>query len=215
MRGQPLSAVPVREAAPLTDSPVDYARSLRHGWWIVALSVAAALAAAAVFTWSQRPRFRASTTLAVAPTSEVKEAADILRSLDTLERRSVIATFARIPTSSAAREAVAGRVGLGPRLDGYEISASVLPNTNILKIDVEGPDPEQAAAVANAAAEVTRQEVRALYRIFTTRTLTAARASRRPFHPDPWRNHVVAALLGLSVGLLAALARDRLRPASR
>lgn len=191
-----------------------YGRALRRGWWIVTLASLAALGAAAIVTARQSPVYRSSATLVVVPSPGVEDTTDILRSLETLERRSVIATFARIPSAPATREAVARRLGLDPALRGWRIEASVLPNTNIIKIDAEGPEPARAAAVANGAAEVTRAEVGALYRIFTTRSLTEATPSSRPIHPDPWRNYVVGGLLGLFVGVVAALAGERLRPAA-
>ena len=126
----------------------------------------------------------------------------------------MIATFARIPSTTQARAAVAQRLGQTGRLDRYRIEAAVLPNTNILKIDVEGPEPGTTAAAANAAAELIHDEVRSLYRIYTTRVLSAAVPPSRPIHPDPKRNYVVAGLLGLLAGLVAALAVERLRPAS-
>lgn len=181
---------------------------------MVALTVAVALIAAAVFTAREQPVYRASATVVVAPNETVEGVADVLRSLETLERRSVIATFARIPSAPQAREAVARRLGLADELKGYRIEAAVLPNTNILKIDVEGPDASRAAAAANAAAEVVNDEVRSMYRIFTTRTLSTAAPPSRPYHPDPRRNYIVAGLLGLLLGLVAAAAAERLRPAA-
>lgn len=194
--------------------PRGYGDSLRRGWWIVALAAAAALGTAAIVTTRQSPVYRSSATLVVVPSPGVEDTTDILRSLETLERRSVIATFARIPSTPGARAAVARRLGLGPALDGYRIEASVLPNTNIIKIDVEGSQAARAAAVANAAAEVTRAEVGSLYRIFTTRSLAEATPSPRPIHPDPRRNYVVGGLLGLFVGVVAALVVERLRSAA-
>jgi uncharacterized protein involved in exopolysaccharide biosynthesis len=181
----------------------DAVRALRAGWWMVLLSVAVAMAVSALLTARERPLYRASASLVVAPTSTVDNTADILRSLDTLERRSVIATFARIPGSLEARRAVSAALGLP--LEEWRIEGSVMPNTNIIRIDAEGPDRARVADVANAAAEATRQEARALYRIFTMRTMAQAVPPARPAHPDLRRNLVVAAALGLLVGVLAAL----------
>lgn len=147
----------------------------------------ATAAAVAAYALAPRPRrrYHATTTAVVIPTPEVEGAADILRSLETLERRSVIATFARIPATAEAL-AVAAR-GLG-RAAGdfraYKVDASVLPETNILRIDVEGPDAGAASALANALAAATKQEIRSLYRIFTLRTLTRAAAPPRRSTPD-------------------------------
>ena len=191
-----------------------YARALRAGWWIILLALAASLGAAALFTAREEPVYRASATVVVAPNESVEVVGDVLRSLETLERRSVIATFARIPGTAQARSAVAQRLGATGDLKGYRIEAAVLPNTNILKIDVEGPDAGTTAAAANAAADLIHDEVRSLYRIYTTRVLSPAAAPSRPVHPDPRRNYVVAGLLGLLAGLVAALAVERLRPAA-
>jgi capsular polysaccharide biosynthesis protein len=190
------------------------AHALRREWWVVTLALVVSLATAAFFTASQERMYRASATIVVAPHESVAETADVLRSLETLERRSVIATFARIPGAPEARAATARRLGDAGGLSGFSIEASVLPNTNILKIDVQGPDPQRVAAVANAAAEVTRHEVRALYRIFTARTLSHAVPPSRPVHPDPRRNYVVAALLGVLLGVVLVLALDSLRRGS-
>lgn len=189
-----------------------YLEALRRRWWIVVLATAISLGAAAVVTSRQSPVYRASATVVVAPTTSVEAVGDILRTLETLERRTVIATFARIPASPQVRTAVAEKLKL-ESLRGLRIEGAVVPSTNILRIDVEGAEAGRVAAVANAAAEVTRDEVRALYRTFTTRTLSEASVPSRPVFPDPRRNAVVASLLGLFVGAVAALAASR-RPAS-
>lgn len=184
--------------------------ALRSRWWLVLLALAAAIGASALATARQRPLYRASTSLVVAPNTSIDAPADILRSLETLERRSIIATFARIPGSREAQQAAAAQVGLAS-LDGWRVEGSVLPNTNILRIDAEGPDAARVAQVANAAAEATRQEARALYRIFTMRVLAEATPPTRPALPDWRRNLLVAAAIGLLLGVLGAYGAQRLR----
>ena len=201
----PLVMRPQRGALPEIGS------ALRSRWWLVLLSVAGALGASALATARQQPLYRASASLVLAPTTDVDAPADILRSLETLERRSIIATFARIPGSQEAQRAVAAQLGL-PNLEGWRVEGSVLPNTNILRIDAEGPDAARVAQVANAAAEATRQEARALYRIFTMRNLDQATPPTRPAVPDWRRNLLVAAAIGLLVGVLGAYGAERLRP---
>ncbi|HSD30053.1 MAG TPA: hypothetical protein VLL75_22325 [Vicinamibacteria bacterium] len=189
-----------------------YGRIVRQDGWIAALAVVAALVASAIVTARQERVFRASTTLVVTPTSEVEGAGDILRSLETLERRSVIATFARIPSTPGARAAAAERLARQPsELRDYRVEGSVLPSTNILKIDVEGPDGDLAASLANALATATKDEVRNLYRIFTLKVLAEAAAPSRPVRPDPRRNYVVAAICGLLLGVAAAVVAERWR----
>lgn len=150
----------------------------------------------------------------VAPNTDIQGTGDILRTLETLERRTVIATFARVPASAETRVAAALHLGRAEKdLLPYRVEASILPSTNIIKIDVEGPDAGGVAAVANAVAAVTRDEVRRMYRIFTLRPLAAATAPARPIRPEPGRNYVVAGILGLFLGVLAMFLLERLRAA--
>lgn len=188
-----------------------YRRALTRRWWVILLALLLAVGAAAWATSRQRPVYRATTTMAVIPNSEVTGTEDVLRSLDTLERRTVVATFARIPSAAETRVDAARRMGVDSRaIRSYQIRASVLPNTNIIKLDAEGPDRRRVAALANAAAAVTRREARHMYRIYTMHPLEKAVPARRPIYPTPARNYLVAGMLGLFLGAAAAILLERL-----
>ncbi len=183
---------------------------LRRGWWLGLAVLVLSLAAAAFFTSRQDPVFRASAMMVVMPGEDVAEATELMRALDTLERRTVLATFARIPMAHETRAAVAERLARDPaELRGVRISAGVVPSTNILRVDVDGSDPDLVAAVADAAAEHMRAEAAVIYRVFSMRELAAARRPDRPIHPDPHRNLMIAAILGLFGAALSIFAFDR------
>ena len=184
---------------------------LRRRWWLPLITMGAAVGVAWIWT-SRAPRiYQSSSTLVVVPSSDVKETSDVLRSLETLERRSVIATFARIPGTAETREAIRTTLALQREAVGaYRLNGSVLPNTNAIRVEAEGPDPQLAARIANAAAEITAREASALYRIYSMRQLAAAVPAHRPVRPEPIRNALAAAILGLFIGALAALAFDYL-----
>lgn len=191
---------------------IEYAVALRRGWWLIVLLVIIALAATMWFTSRQRPVYEASAMLVVAPSAETTESGDIVRGLDTLERRTVVATFARIPTTREARSEIAETLGVGEKaLRGVRIHGSVVPNTNIIRISAEGPTSEMVAAAANGAAELTARKAKSLYRIYSLHPLEAATEPRRADYPDPQRNLLVGGLLGLVLGIAATLALDRLR----
>ena len=181
--------------------------ALRRGWWLIPFAIAIALILAAVMTSRQRPTYRSSTTLIVVPAPETRDTGDILKSLETLERRTVVATFARIPSAPETRDAAGKSLSIGGEaLRRYRIEGGVVPNTNIIRIDAEGPDADVTASLANAAAAVTNAQARALYRIYTMRMLARAVPEPRPIHPDVRRNYLVALVLGGMVGFLAAIA---------
>lgn len=191
---------------------IDYGGALRRYWPLAAAVLAASLLVTAVVTALQTPRYESSAQLVVAPAPSATDTSDIVRALETLERRTVVATFARIPSSEEARRAVNNTLKLSSaEARKFRTRGSVVPNTNIIRIDAEGPDPEVAAAMANAAAELTARQAESLYRVYALRFLAHATPPRSPVHPDRQRNFLVGAALGVFFGVVAALAAERLR----
>lgn len=190
---------------------VTVSRAFLKRWWVTVLVVGAALTMGAVLTSRETPRYRTSALLVVVPNSRAESNTDILRSLETLERRTVVATFAKIAAARETRDGAAQRLQLEPgELSSYSVSAAVLPNTNMIRIDVAGPDRERVAEVANAAAAHVRRKGRSLYRIFSLLIVGQAEPAYRPYHPDPRRNLIAAGLIGLFLGIIAAYATEAL-----
>jgi capsular polysaccharide biosynthesis protein len=182
-------------------------------WWLLPAAVVVAVAVAAGVTSAQKPLFEATSSLVVTPGSELREPSDVLRSLETLERRTVVATLAKLPTTPETRQAAADRLGLAPAdLADYRVGAAVQPYTNIIAVTVLGPDPQRAADLANAVSEVSRHSARPFARIFTLKTLAAAQPAREPVSPDPVRNLLVAAVLGIAIGAAVVWRAGAARP---
>ena len=173
-----------------------------HGrWWLVVVVVLVSIGIAALLTTQQVPVYGAQATWAVVPNSEVQDTGDILRSIETLERRTLLATFARLPGTRTARAELEERLGLDPGgLTGYQLRGTVVPYTNLIRFEVEGPDHQMVAEAANELARRIRTSARPLYRLYSLREVEQARASRRPLSPDWRRNLVVGALIGMFLG---------------
>jgi capsular polysaccharide biosynthesis protein len=170
--------------------------------WIVPLCVVVAVLVGVYLSGRQKPLYRASATMVVVP--DVTSSKSMIDGLETLERRTVVATLARIPPALETRTKAARLIELPADESGrYRVEAMVLPNTNAIRVEVTGPEAERVAALANAVAAATDSTARELYRLFKLELLAAATVPRSPFHPDPARNYVVAGILGLFVGLLA------------
>jgi capsular polysaccharide biosynthesis protein len=179
-------------------------RWLRAGALIVPLVLALSVGTAYVVTSRQTPTYRSSATLVLVPSAAILESPDLLRSLETLERRTVIATFAQIPSADRIRVTAARDIALQPDSLGYFVSqAFVIPNTNLLRIEAEGPDAARAAAFANALAATTRAEAKTMYRVFEMTTLAAAVQPAVPVAPNPRRAVALAAILGAALGVAA------------
>jgi hypothetical protein len=190
-------------------------RWLSAGLWILPLVLTLSVGTAYIVTSRQTPTFRSSATLVLVPDARILEGPDLLRSLETLERRTVIATFAQLPSADRIRLAAARDIGLRPDSLGYFPSqALVIPNTNLIRIEAEGPDAVRAAAFANALAAVTTAEATAMYRVFAMTTLTAAAQPTAPVAPNPRRAVALAAILGAFLGVAATylLVQSRTSP---
>ena len=193
-----------------------YLRALRARWWVIVVLVVASLATARVFTARQTPVYRAQASSAVIPSTQVKESADLLRSLETLERRTLVATFALLAGSRQTRHEATAVLGLDAgALAGYKVSASVAPNTNIIRVNVEGADSVRASEVANAVAQVTADRASELYRLYTLRALDPAIPAQAAAYPDGRRNTLVAAIIGLFLGLGGAVGLELLASLAR
>lgn len=191
---------------------IDYTSALRRNWLVALAVLALALIITAIVTARQTPRYESSAQLVAAPSAAMTDPADLVRTLETLERRTVVATFARIPSSDEARRTVRDSLKIDPRVARqFRTHGSVVPSTNIIRIDAEGPDPRIAAAMANAAAELTAREAESLYRVYSLRFIERATPATQPVHPDRQRNFLVGGALGLFLGVVAALAAERLR----
>ncbi|HVS14497.1 MAG TPA: hypothetical protein VMV46_11265 [Thermoanaerobaculia bacterium] len=199
----------------MTDVAI-FGRTLRRRWWVPLLAAGVAVTAAAIGTTRQEAVYDAHATLVVTPSSQVTDTSDLLRSLDTLERRTIVATFARLASRAETRERAAARMGVEPGdLRGYSVRAAVVPNTNLIRVQVRGPEAEPVAGLADATAEVIRDEARRLYRVYSLHVVEAAVTPWRPVQPDLRRNLMVSAAVGLFFGALAAVALEAARAPAR
>lgn len=198
------------------NSSQSYLRALRQWWWIVVAALIISVGTTAVLTARQPRIYRAKTIQVVVPNSSVEGTADIIRSIDTLNRRNVLATIAQIPLASETRTEAERALSLDPReLDRYEVRSLVLPNTNLFRIEVDGPDPERAAEVANVFAAVTQESGRSLYRIYEIETFGKATPVSGAIFPEPRKNLLVGAVLGLFIGAVGAWLAEQLHLGSR
>ena len=192
---------------------IDYAAALRRNIAIALAVAAATLITTLIVTAVQKRVYEADAQLVVAPSMQASDAENMIRSVETLDRRTVVATFARIASTTEVRDAAAARAKI-PNGGRFRAHGSVVPNTNIIRIETSGPDAVQVAALANAAAAVTAEQAQSLYRIYTLRFLSHATPPHGPVFPDRRRNLLVGVTLAVFLGVLSALAADRFRTRS-
>lgn len=191
----------------------NYIRVILRGWWLVLSALLISVASGLVFTYSQTPIYRSTATFVVSPSSSLGEFNDFMRSLDSLSKRDgVMATYVEIAQSNAILNAVYKEMELTQaQLEYLDVSSDLIPSTNIVKITAESDDPLIAKTVADVVGQKSIEYVGNLYEAYDMKPLDLANAPKSPSKPQKVQNLLVAAILGLSVGVGSAFLLENLR----
>jgi LPS O-antigen subunit length determinant protein (WzzB/FepE family) len=155
----------------------------------MAITVAAALVIAAVIAMAIPKRYRATAVGVVAPLTNTLTPSEAFHGVEALDRRSVVATVAALPSTSWTQH------------HDYDISAVVLPNTNLVRVDVDASSPEMAASVANTTLNQLATETTSMFKYYGVTPVT--RAVPPVAAATPHRARIL--LAGLLVGLILAV----------
>jgi diguanylate cyclase (GGDEF)-like protein len=190
-----------------------YFRMLQRSWWIIILTALSAAMTALIVAYFAAPMYQAKTKYIITPNpSALGFESDLIYSLDTLDRRSVVATYAEILNGTSIFFEVLAEVGVDPMYAGsYSHSAVVLPDTSIIELSVQGPDPVLVAELANETGRKTVQLVERLYAVYDMTLLDPAIPPLAPVSPQPLRDTGIAIVVGLVLGVGLALVRELIR----
>lgn len=194
----------------------DILSSLRAGWWLLPIVLAAAITGAAYVNHQRTSRtgqlYRANVTMAVVPDSSLRNRNQLLRGVRMLQRRSIVGTISKLPESRPVRRRAAERLGSRPEdLESYRVRATVLPDTHVIRVSVRGSDPTVVSRFAGAVGAATTEEARSYYQIFDLRLVEGPAERGRPVNRDERRAYVVAGVLGLFIGVGAAYGVGQVR----
>jgi len=191
-----------------------YLRTLQRGWWIIVLVMLAAMNFSLLVSYLTPPVYETSSRFVVSPNAAAySNSWDIVDSLDTLDRRSIINTYKELLASPAV-------YGVSPELQNmnqeelatqYSVSAVVVPDTNILKLTVEGPDPDGVVMVANAVGQEALAYINKLYPVYNFNVLDEPEVPLKPIRPEPVSNAALALLVGAVLGTGLAFSREQLQ----
>jgi len=180
-------------------------RAVRY-WIVVLIAFAIGLGGTAWFAQKQPPLYRANATLVLAPVTGLGDVRQITDALNTLDRRSVVASLAMVPSSRTVREQARAQLQLtSAQLSPYHVSTAVVPDTNVIEVSVEGPDPRIDAAYAYALSAQSIASTRQYYDIYVLKALDWPSIPTEAVGPGLVRKLIVGGILGLLVGIGAAL----------
>ena len=191
-----------------------YLRTLQRGWWIIVLVMLAAMNFSLLISYLTPPVYETSSRFVVSPNSAVySNSWDIVSSLDTLDRRSIINTYKELLASPAI-------YGTSPEIQKmnpaeletkYNIAVVVVPDTNILRLTVDGPDPKTVVDIARAIGSQALDYINKLYPVYNFSVLDQPALPTKPVRPEPVKNAGLALVVGAILGIGLAFSREQLQ----
>lgn len=200
------------EPAREEEDTISITRLLQAVWkrilWVIAAVVIAVAASAIITQFFITPQYQASCWLFVNTFSSDSSYTQNQISATQLQAATQLAnTYIQMLRSETVLNDVSGELGgaYSPQQLSQMISASVITDTQILVVTVTNPDPEQAAQIANAVAQVAPASIQSFVEGSSVTVPQYASVPTAPSSPSMSRNLMIGFLVGLVVGVGAAL----------
>lgn len=190
-----------------------YLRMIQRGWWLILISILVAVNVSLIYSfYFVTPMYEAKATFLVSPNlNNFERESDLVDSLEALDKRSIVATYGEVINSRQVFVQTLKKLGANPaEYDEYTASVTVLPDTNILQLMVQGPHPEAVAILTNSIGENAIASIHGLYQSYDIIILDYAEVPVESFKPKPLQDAALAFLLGAVVGFGLAILRDQL-----
>lgn len=189
-----------------------YLQMLQKGWWLIVLTTLIALMSSLTVSYFTIPQYQASARFIITPNASVGSGPALVDSLDTLDNRSIVTTFAEIMNSKRiALDALTALNLQSNVLVDYVNLAVVLPDTTVLELNVVGPDPVVAANLANSIGTETINFTERINQVYDLNFLDIAVVPVEPISPQPFRDMAVALALGIVGGAILAILSEQIR----
>lgn len=177
-----------------------YLELLQSNWRVIAISTLAAGVLSVALSLAATPIYRATASFIVFPNESLTSSRDVVSSLDTLEKRTIISTYAEIVGSERVYANTLAQFSELADVEQYQRSVEVQPESNIFNLNVDGPDPQMAARVANRLGAEGITMIKSIYQVFDIAVLDEARMPTEPVYPQPLRSLMLSSLLGFLLG---------------
>ena len=187
-------------------------KRFQNGWRILIIFIAAFWIVSLVWSATTTPIYRAFATFLVYPNDTITSSRDVVSSLDTLDKRTISTTYADILDSNRVYLDTVERLQLdAATMENVTIFSEVQPDTNILVLSVEGPDPKVITLLANNIGQNGISFIQSIYQVYSISFLDLAMEPETPIRPRPLVDGLIAAAIGLGVGLIFLVLREMLR----
>lgn len=191
----------------MNDTSETIARVLRR-WWVVVLVT---LVIASLGVWQVRSspeQYRATMVLLVGPASGLEQS-EALRVADMLRNPVTIGTYADILESPVVVADAMDRIDLPlDARSGYSLEVVSEPDSNVVRIRAEGPDPGITAQLPASLHAAGTDTLGAIFPLFSLTSLSGESVSAVSIKTTYTTIMPISLLVGIGVGVFAALWAD-------
>lgn len=169
-------------------------------WIIIGITLLAIIVSALVSFFVLDPVYETSTTIIVGRSNDSEQAIEYN---DIMLNQKLVDTYSVVVKSKTVLTEVVENLKLVERPEQLKDKVSVSPvsDTEIIEIKVQDVDPKLATDIANNLAEVFMENITELMKIDNVQIIDQAEVPRNPIKPNKKLNVLIAAVLGVMVGL--------------
>jgi len=180
-----------------------FAAYLSKWWLIVICTLLGALVAFVVTSNFITPQYRASVTVYV-NNSKSSENTESITGGNLSASQQLVSTYVNIIKSDSVLEKVIERTHLNFTAEQIKkmMSTSQVSNTEIFNVYILNPDPQTAADIANAIADVAPTIIENIVRGSSTKIIDYAKVPQTMYSPSIRKNIAIGALIGLLLALV-------------
>jgi diguanylate cyclase (GGDEF)-like protein len=187
-------------------------RSVRSGWRLIIICGLMAVAIALIISLNTVPIYQTNTTFIISPSPNLPSSRDAVSALAALDTLKIFSTYGDVLVSERVYEIALKEINLtAVDLKEYQRSTALRPDSIILVLSVEGPDPAIASKLANSIGIKGIEFINAYFDVFQINILDPAIEPPLPITPQPIRAGLIAGGIGLLLGLLLAIFREQIR----
>lgn len=182
-------------------------RAIGRGWYFLVIGLVASIIAAVLLNEAKPPTYDAVATYVVSP--RLDDAGDVderVKTLESTRSRAILTTFIEFLTSDTVHTAAGTTISLDrAALGDYDVTAAIIPESNVIETTVTGPNPQVGVLLAQAVGEDATRRFIDLYQIYDIVQLDPPTAPSTPSSAPLTHTLVTSGALGLLAGGALAL----------
>ncbi len=183
-----------------------YVVLIRNRWRLILIITLGACIISLLHSLASAPIYRATASFVVFPNEGLTSSRDVVSSLDTLEKRSIITTYAEIVSSDSVAENTIREAKIDDLNNAdYIRTVNVQEESNVFSLNIAGPDPLIAVFLANEIGENGIGIIKSIYQVFDIVVLDEAKLPTEPISPRPVLSLLIFGAVGLAFGIFTVI----------